>query len=304
MTTPVELKRRHDEAVLQGVAAQARGRFGLALDFFEESLRAAEELGERRKIHAARLNVSSCFLSLGDWPSARAGLAAIILESDDARFISGAAVQLAEALMKEGLLEKSAHYLRLGLEQSRLAGDGGRVVSALTMQGHVAVMEGRHQEAVSLYGEAVERRRELGSAHALDEGVLLDKLGYAQVLAGQVATGLWTLKRSLRMAEAHDNTWGRAEAHVDLAFGFLLGERNARAEKHALLALALAMSHGYAPIRKSGTYVLMEVALRTGKHGEFDKWFGRLQELMPDVKLSRDFFKIFDISDVINLKEF
>src|SRR5688500_7547017 len=81
MTSMIDITRRHDEAALEGVAAQARGRFGLALDLFEESLRHAEELGERRKIHAARLNISSCFLSLGDWAGARSGLAAIILES-------------------------------------------------------------------------------------------------------------------------------------------------------------------------------------------------------------------------------
>lgn len=304
MTTPADLNRRYESAVLDGVAAQSRGRFGLALDLFEESLAIAEQLGERRKIHAARLNVSSSFLSLGDWASARTGLAAIILESDDPRHISAAAVRLAEALMKEGRLEKSAHYLRLGLEQARLAEDDGRVVFALTMQGHIAVMEGRHAEAVSLYAEAIDLRTRLGERSSHDLGVLLDKLGYAQLLAGRIPEGLWSLKRSLRHAERHDNTWGRAEAHVDLAFGFLLGERNSSAEDHALKALALALPNGYTAIRKSGTYVLMEVALRTGRSDEFERWFHQLQELLPDLKLSPSFFRIFDISDVINLKEF
>lgn len=299
-----ELKQRYETIVRDGVSAQSRGRFGLALDLFEESLTVAEGLEDRRKIHAARLNVSSCFLSLGDWSSARAGLAAIILESDDARHISAAAVRLAEALMKEGRLEKSAHYLRMGLEQARQADDQGRVVFALTMQGHIAVMEGRHAEAVELYAEAVRLRAGLGERSTHDEAVLLDKLGYAQILAGRVPEGLWTLKRSLRLAERNDNTWGRAEAHVDLGFGFLLGERNSSAESHALEALALALPNGYTSIRKSGTYVLMEVALRTGRSDEFEKWFGQLQELLPDLKLSPDFFRIFDISDVINLKEF
>jgi tetratricopeptide (TPR) repeat protein len=304
MTSTTDITRRHDAAALEAVAAQARGRFGLALDLFEESLRHAEELGERRKIHAARLNISSCFLSLGDWASARSGLAAIILESDSPRHISAAAVQLAEALMKEGRLEKSAHYLRMALEKARQAGDDARIVSALTMQGHVAVMDGRHAEAAGLYAEALDLRRGMGAGSAIDEGVMLDHLGYAQVLGGQVSRGLWTLKSALRTAERRENTWGKAEAHVDLAFGFLLGERNEAAERHALKALALAMEHSYAAIRKNGTYVLMEVALRRDNPGDFERWFRELQALMPDVKLSRDFFRIFDISDVINLKEF
>ena len=293
---------RHDRAVLAAVEAQSRGNFGLALDLFEESLAAAEALGDRRKLHAARINVSSCYLSLGDWERARSGLAAIILESDNERFISASAVQLAEALMKEGRLEKSAHYLRLGLERARAAGDQSRVISALTMQGHLAIMEGRHDEAVNLYGEAVASRAPL--AEGPDTAQLVDKLGYAQVLSGRLAQGLWTLRRSLRMAESAGNTWARAEAHVDLGFGFLLAERNASAERHALRAMALAVAHGYPSIRKSSTYVLMETALRTGRDDDFDRWFQQLQDLLPDVKLSRDFFRIFDISDVINLKEF
>jgi tetratricopeptide (TPR) repeat protein len=301
MTT--ELKRRHDDAVLQGVAAQARGRFGLALDFFDESLAAAEELGERRKIHAARLNISSCYLSLGDWAAARSGLAAIILESDDPRFTSGAAVRLAEALMRENHLKKAAHYLRMGIEHAQRAGDGARVVSALTMQGHIALMEGRNEEAVASYSEALERHASLGDSTVHDVAVLLDHLGYAQVLAGDRVRGLWTLKRSLRRAESTQNTHGRAEAHSDIAFGLLLSSRNEGAERHSLRALALAVEHGYMDIRKSSTFVLMEIALRR-ESPDFDRWFAELQRLMPEVKLSRDFFKIFDISDVINLKEF
>ncbi len=304
MTAPAELRTMHDDAVLAAVKAQAAGRFGLALDLFEESLSHAERLGDRRKIHAARINVSSCYLSLGDWPGARAGLAAIVLESTEARHISAAAAQLAEVLMREGRLEKSAHYLRLAVNQAREAGDEGRTVSALTMQGHLAIMLGQHADAVSAYAEAVERRAALGDASPVDEGVLLDKLGYAQLLDGQLGTGLRTLRRALRSCESRGNSWGRAEAHVDLGFGFLLGGKNLAAERHALAALALAVAHGYPAIRKSGTFVLMEVALRDGRERDFDRWFTQLQDLLPDVRLSRDFFRIFDISDVVSLKEF
>src|SRR5512135_3331292 len=102
-----ELIKRHDATVRAAADAQARGRFGLALDLYEESLELARALDERRRIHAARINISSCYLSLGDYPNARAGLAAIILESDQPRHVAAAAGQLAEALMKEGRLEKA-----------------------------------------------------------------------------------------------------------------------------------------------------------------------------------------------------
>lgn len=299
-----DLVRRHDAAVLAAVEAQSHGRFGLALDLFEESLQLAEDLGERPKIHAARLNVSSCWLSLGEWANAKSGLAAIILESTDPRKTSAAALRMAEALMKEGRLEKSAHYLRIGMNDARKTGDRNREVTALTMQGHLAVMNGKHAEGEELYASALEVRRSLGADGVHDEAVLLDFLGYAQLLGGSTARGLWTLRKSLNAAARGGNTWCVAEAHGDLAFGFLLSERNRPAERHALRALALAVEHGYPQVRRAGTFVLMEVALRSGRDSDFERFFRELQALMPDVKLSQDFFRIFDISDVINLKEF
>jgi tetratricopeptide (TPR) repeat protein len=303
MPRPDELKRVHDAAVLAAVEAQGRGSFGLALTLFEESLEHALAMDEPRKIHFARINISSCWLSLGEWARAKEGLAAIVLESDGPQVRSAAAVQLAEALLREGLLEKAAHYLKLAVESARQAADVAREICAMAMQGHLAGMEGRYADAVMAYAAAVELRAGITEGAVADMAVLLDKLGHAQLLAGDVAKGLWTLRRSLALARQRQNEWAIAEARVDLAFGFLLAERNATARREALLALEMACRHGYEGLRKASAYVLMEVALREGQERDFERWFAELQGLMPGVRLSRDFFRIFDISDVISLKE-
>ena len=304
MASPEGIQKAHDAAVLSAVEAQAAGRFGLALELFHESLEHARELDVRRKIHAAQINISSCFLSLGDWASARQGLAAIILESDEPRHVSAAAAQLAEALMRESRLEKAGHYLKLAIESARTAGDESREMSARTMQGHLAVMEGRHDEAVGHHAAALEIHRRVGPAAAAVEAALLDRLGHAQVLAGSTLEGVKTLRRSLLASRKAGNSHEQAEAHVDLAFAFLLAGKNAASERHALQALAIATANEHAAILKHATFILMELALRDGSEPAFERWFARLQALLPDVRLSRDFFRIFDISDVINLKEF
>ena len=88
MTSQDDNLQLHDRSVLSAVDAQAAGRFGLALELFHESLDHAKALAVRRKIHAALINISSCYLSLGDWAAARAGLPAIILQSDEPRHVS------------------------------------------------------------------------------------------------------------------------------------------------------------------------------------------------------------------------
>ena len=75
--------RKHGEAVRAAVEAQATGRFGLALELFGEARELAEALCSKPAVHAARINISSCLLSLGDHAGAREGLAAIILESEE-----------------------------------------------------------------------------------------------------------------------------------------------------------------------------------------------------------------------------
>jgi tetratricopeptide (TPR) repeat protein len=308
-------RREHERTLREAAEAQARGRFALALELFSEALRHAEALGDRRKVHAAHINISSCLLSLGEHDEARQGLPAIILESDSPLHVSAAAAQLAEALMHEGRLDKAAHYLRMAGEQARLAGDRQREGWVLNVQGNLAIVSGRYADAIDSYQRSIDIF-EAALAETIDvhgsipgwadktRATRLDNLGYAQVLAQHLGEGLRTLRRARVSARRADNTRLLAEIEKDLAFGFLLGHSNTAAERHALRALGLAQDNGYASVVQSSYYLLMELALRRSLGTDFDRWFDRLQATMPDVRLSRDFFRIFDLSDVVNLKEF
>lgn len=306
-----DLVRRHDAAIRAAADAQVKGRFGLALDLYEEALDHARALGERRRIHAARINISSCYLSLGDYPNARAGLAAIVLESDLPRHVAAAAGQLAEALMKEGRLERASQYLRTAVDAAREAGEPRREAAAMVLQGHLAIHESRNADAETAYLEALARYREVASQPSASAVVdvraslaaVHDYVGYSRILLGRHAAGLRSLRHGLALARAAQASRVEAEIEKDAAFCLLLADKNLAAERHALRALALAQTHDFPAIMKNTTYILMELSLRSERGHDFDHWFQRLQSQMPDVRLSPDFFRLFDISDVINLKE-
>ena len=301
-----QLTARHDQALLAAVEAQGQGRLALALDLFEEALEHAEALDNRRKIHGARINVSSCLIALGENEAARRGLPAIILESEEPRHICAAAGQLADAFMREGRFERAETYLRTSLEQARQCEDRWHEGWTQLMQGHLAVLGGRHEDAVEAYGEALVLHEPLQDASKgrASLAAILDNLGYAELLCGRVVEGLRRLRLSLRQARAIGNLRVEAEAEKDLAFGFLLGDKPAAAERHGVRALGLATDQGYEDVLRNACYLLMEASLRQDRDRDFDAYFARLQALMPEMKLSKDFFRIFDISDVINLKEF
>ena len=206
--------------------------------------------------------------------------------------------------MREGRLEKAGHYLRVASENARISGDRSREMSAEIMAGHLAILEGRHEEAVEHHSAALELHRTLGAASHADEAALLDRVGYALILCGRIGEGVARLRSSLQASRRSGNVDEQAEAHVELAFAFLTADKRAACERHALRAISLAAAERHATVQKNATYMLMELSLRSGQEGDFERWFTRLQALLPDVKLSRDFFRIFDISDVINMKEF
>lgn len=296
----------HDRALLAAVEAQGHGRYELALDLYEDALEHAEALGNRRKIHGARINISSCLLSLGEHADARRGLPAIILESEEPRHVCVAAYQLADAFLREGKLERSQTYLRTSLDQARQCGDEWHEGLTLLMQGRVQILVGDHAQAVSSY-DAARRLHEPVQDPSVGRASLssiLNDLGYAELLTGELFRGLRHLHQSLRLARATGNLRIEAEAEKDLAFGFLLGDKLSAAERHGVKALGLATDHGYDTVLRNACYLLMEVSLRQDRDRDFEGYFDRLQSLMPEMKLSRDFFRMFDISDVINLKEF
>jgi hypothetical protein len=88
-----------------------------------------------------------------------------------------------------------------------------------------------------------------------------------------------------------------------MSYGFILKNHLQRAEKMALRALGVATQHAFTDIVKNCYFLLMEAAIRRGEQAKFDLYFDRLQELFPEVRLSRSFFRMFDITDILNLKE-
>ncbi|MEM7244866.1 MAG: tetratricopeptide repeat protein [Acidobacteriota bacterium] len=302
-----QLVEAHNQKVCQAVQAQADGRYGLALALHEEALDLAKQLESRRMMHAAWLNRSSCLLSLNDPEGAQEGLAAIILESDKPRHVSQAAGQLAETLVRQGRYEKAHNYLQTCLEQARLTEDPWQEGWALVLQGHSLVLQGQPEDALEPYRRAIDVHQNL----PLDgptplEGTLasvIDFLGHAQVLAGQVPAGIGTLHkaRQLTIAAGHRRLLGEVE--VDLGFAFLLADRPRAGHRHATRALDVALEGKYQELERNSTYLLMELSLRLGRDDEFLSHFERLQALTPGMKLSPDFFRLFDVSDLVTLKE-
>ena len=76
------------------------------------------------------------------------------------------------------------------------------------------------------------------------------------------------------------------------------------AQEYGESALAMAEEHGYDFFRRNCYYLLGEIASQSGEDAKADDYFRRLAEFYPQFAFLSDFLREYDISSMINLKEF
>lgn len=293
----------YDELRRKGIAEMDHGDYAAARRAFESALEVADESGDLSTSHAARCNVSLVLLELQDYRSAEKGLREILLQSRDDRVAAVAALILAQSLAKQHEIERSLEYLRISLDRARRAGARKVEAESLNLRANISVISGDYPGAGSLYEEALSIYRELGEEESFVYQLILENRGYALLLEGESSRAISLMTESLRNAERQGQHRVIAVACQDLGYGMLLSGKTRRAEAYASRALSEAMKQNYPDVVKNSLFILMETSLRMEDESKFDHYFDRLQIMFPEIRLSRSFFKMFDISDIITLKE-
>ena len=279
------------------------GRYEEALELFLESQKIAEELKDENLAHRAKCNVSATRIQLGQYEEAQAGLRQILLQSRDENIKSVAARQIAISLTKSYEFEKASEYLRTALEYSRKCGSRNLEASTLNMLGNIKLNMGEFGVALDYYQEVLEIYKDTIRENLFEINILMENMGYCLVLNGEVSEGISLLEMCLRIAKKIKNQRNIAESAQDLCFAYLLTNNLKRASRFGSFALKTARSNNYPDIIKNCYYLLMEISLREDRTDDFDSYFDRFQEMFPGIKLSKTFFRMFDISDIVNLKE-
>jgi len=292
----------YEEIRERGVRALEEGRHEEAYEAFGDALLAAEEFGELERIHAARCNVSLALWQLGRRKEAKQGLREIILASREDRTVAAAALWIAAILSREHDFERAQHYLRIARERAAGAADVKLQTSALTELGNIRLNEGDVEEALDCYREAGGLVAEMPDCR-FEWAMNRKHEGYALALLGRFRESFEALRESREVAEQGTNPWLLALVYQDQAYAYLLRNHLRRAEKASLRAVTVSRKNGYPEVLKNAYFILMEAAIRQDESAKFDLYFDKLQELLPEIRLSRSFFRMFDITDILNLRE-
>jgi DNA-binding NtrC family response regulator/tetratricopeptide (TPR) repeat protein len=201
---PPEARERIDPARLSdlwrmhGRLAAARGEPSKGIAFLSKALAAAERAHESRAIGLVHYELALCYRGVGDTAILREHLtqaASALHAAGDRRQLAMVHSLSGITLAQEGRLDEAMAALRQA-ERLALVVDAGDVLATICgNQANVALMQHRHDQALSLAERSVELQEQAGTPHGL--GVALASLGQICVRLGNLRRAEEALNRAL-----------------------------------------------------------------------------------------------------------
>lgn len=245
----VELARGDDQRFVALVALRAefdqeQGNFRDAEAGLRAALAASAGFQEKRR--------ATLFLRLGvllhrqqRWSEARdvfVDLAGVADKNGPTTLGATCRFYLGNVALHQRRLDSADSHHRRALDFRRQHGQHKAVGASLCALGAVAIARGDYPSALDAFDEARELFARVG-AEAREMSYALLGAGRASIRLGDLTGGTAHLKRALEARRGREDVIGEAYAHLELAHGYLLLDRDQRAQEearraHFLLSLA------------------------------------------------------------------
>ena len=183
---------------LHGRLAIARGEASRGIALLGRALRQAERAHDSRAIGLAHYELGLCYRDVGDTAIVRdhiAQAASALHAAGDRRNLALVHSLSGVSLAQEGRLDEAMTALRQAERLALMVGAGDVVAIVCGNQANVAMMQHRHDQALSLAERSVELQEEAGTPHGL--GIALASLGQISVQLGNLRRAEQVLNRAL-----------------------------------------------------------------------------------------------------------
>lgn len=294
----------------RGYQAMMRGELDRAHRDFEDALALAHEVlaEDPDAVDKAQVNLAMIRVQKHEDDLAERGLREVLLRSTNDDVVRLAAHCLAKVLSHKNEHEKALRFARLSLEKAQGIGDPLRLHSALSLLGAVYGNQSYLDEALDHYEQALaileQNPLPEPSHHAFYWSAAMDWIGYTLTLSGRHEEGRLKLEQAYERARAFGITDLVAEIGSDLCFACLQLGRLEQARVFGEAALEIAESQGLDHLRRNCYYLLGETCSRLEDTEAAEEHFRKLGEFYPQLPFLSDFLRQYDISAMINLKEF
>ena len=183
---------------MHGRLAAARGEPSRGIAFLTKALQAAERAHDSRAIGLAHFELGLCYRQVGDTTIVRDHLtqaASALHAVGDRRHLAMVHSLSGITLAQEGRLDEAMSALSQAERLALLVEAGDVLATVCGNQANVALMQHRHEQALSLAERSVELQQQGGTPHGL--GVALASLGQICVRLGSLNRAEEALNRAL-----------------------------------------------------------------------------------------------------------
>ena len=183
---------------LHGKLAIARGEPSRGIALLGKALKQAERAHDSRAIGLTHYELGRCYRLVGDMAIVRDHIshaASALHAAGDNRNLALVHSLSGVTLAQEGRLDEAMAALRQAERLALMVRAGDVVATVCGNQANVAMMQHRHDQALSLAERSVELQEESGTPHGL--GIALASLGQISVRLGNLRRAEQALNRAL-----------------------------------------------------------------------------------------------------------
>lgn len=284
-----------------GQRAFTRGQLERALRLFTAAEEEAKKSGDRELADRAFCNRCVVLLELDRLDASVGELKHVLMRSRDPFTSWMAAYYTAQVYEAEGNLERALAYARRARELSEVCGDTRTRFHSANQHGVLALRQSRFPEAAESFSLALELAPEVG-VDELSVAIARDNLGYCLMCTGQSQEGLSLCQDAAATIEKLGSRQYLAEVYQDLCYGHLQLAEFDTALSVGQKALELAREYGYEDIERNVLMLLADAALDAGQEELGNFYLRQLGRYYPDFRGMEQFFRAFNVREVINLK--
>lgn len=239
----------------------------IALDYYEQALQKARELGLKDEIAANLANIGQLKTLQGNYEEAIECMEealAIDRELGDESIIAVDLNTLGRMYEGWGMYEKAIGYLQEALEIDQRLGLQAQVAIRYNSMGLVYKSWKRYPEALEAFNKALEIDRALGNEDKV--ALRYSNLGSTYLAMGQPDKAIEFLTTGLRYFTDNDMPSYQASGMVDLGKAYFLKKYYEKSEEVLTKALAITLEEDYKSWRMSSLETLSDVYAASGDH--------------------------------------
>jgi tetratricopeptide (TPR) repeat protein len=283
------------EELRQEARARLRsGDYEQALGFYDEALALADDDEMRELI---TINKADAMIALERSGPEVHALPRVIMRRTNARHVYLAAYALQYKHRLENDLKRALFYGQLALRTAEDAGEPSWRRIVLLELGNIYELDSQIDQAIECFNESLAIIEESPLQEKdLSHSYALENLGYCLLLQGNTRDGLARIHEALELL--HDPI-GRAEAYIDLCYGYLESARFEKALFYGQAGLEIAKD---ARQTRNAHYLLGEACYKSGDADGADFHFSELARFYPQFRNLKNLLYAIDLRSMVNLK--